>query len=150
LSKNFSSRYGLGSLSLSKMDTVGKNDVLGKLQVAETAYKRNKPKKWLVVCAFLLFGYLLGNGIPSIINKLSKASYDRASLENIMKNLLGDYYITDALSDELLIVAFDYNSQEPRFFSKYFSKEDPGIYNITIGNATAASSAAPTFFDPKL
>ena len=34
-------------------------------------------------------------------------------------------------------------------FSKYFSKLDPAIYDVKISDATGASSAAPTFFDPK-
>jgi patatin-like phospholipase/acyl hydrolase len=48
------------------------------------------------------------------------------------------------------VVAYDYNSQQPRFFSKYFAHEDAGIYDVPIGNATGASSAAPTYFDPKV
>ena len=67
-----------------------------------------------------------------------------------MQDLLGSYNIKDVLSDEILIVAYDYNSQEPRFYSKYFSQVDSAIYDIPVGNATGASSAAPTFFDPKL
>ena len=47
-------------------------------------------------------------------------------------------------------MAYDYNSQEPRFFSKYFSHNDPLIYDVPVGNATGASAAAPTFFDPKV
>lgn len=67
-----------------------------------------------------------------------------------MQELLGDAHINDAITDELLVVAYDYNSQQPRFFSKYFSNEDAGIYDVPIGNATGASSAAPTYFDPKV
>jgi len=67
-----------------------------------------------------------------------------------MQTLLGKYKIDEVLSDEVLIVAYDYNSQEPRFFSKYFSFLDPLIYDVPVGNATGASSAAPTFFDPKV
>ena len=42
-----------------------------------------------------------------------------------------------------------YNSQEPRFFSKYYAKQYPGIYNTFIDHACGASSAAPIYFDPK-
>ena len=66
-----------------------------------------------------------------------------------MKVLVGKYKFSDVLSDELLVVAYDYNSQQPRFFSKYFSSIEPAIYDVPIGDATGASSAAPTFFDPK-
>jgi patatin-like phospholipase/acyl hydrolase len=47
-----------------------------------------------------------------------------------------------------LVVAYEYNSQEPRFYSKYFMHQDPAIYDVPIGNATGSSSAAPTFFNP--
>jgi len=39
-----------------------------------------------------------------------------------MKDMLGGYKIKDALTKELLIVAYDYNGQQPRFYSKWFSK----------------------------
>jgi len=65
-----------------------------------------------------------------------------------MNKLLGEYGFNDILTQELLVVAYEYNSQEPRFYSKYFRHQDPGIYDVPIGNATASSSAAPTFFNP--
>ena len=67
-----------------------------------------------------------------------------------MEECLGEAQITDAITDEMIIVAHDYNSQEPRFFSKYYANLDPYIYQVPIGNATGASSAAPTFFTPKV
>lgn len=67
-----------------------------------------------------------------------------------MKDLIGSKHYNEILSDELLVISYDYNNQEPRFFSKTFMNRDPAIYNVTLGNSTAASSAAPTFFDPKI
>lgn len=65
-----------------------------------------------------------------------------------MTELLGSYGFMSILTNELLVVAYEYNSQEPRFYSKYFVHQDPGIYDVPIGNATGSSSAAPTFFNP--
>jgi len=96
-----------------------------------------------------IIGVLLAVYGPKIFYGLAFANYSRASLDGIMLKLLGKYRIDQVLTDELLIVAYDYNSQEPRFFSKYLAKQNPNIYNTTVGNATGASSAAPTFFDPK-
>jgi patatin-like phospholipase/acyl hydrolase len=98
----------------------------------------------------LVVGLILGIKIPALVNMLTHSSYSRASLDNIMQTLLGKYHIEQSLSDEVLIVAYDYNSQEPRFFSKYFAHMEPNIYDVPVGNATGASSAAPTFFDPKV
>jgi len=66
-----------------------------------------------------------------------------------MKDYLGAKFVSDFYTNEALITAFDYNSLEPRFFSKYFANMNPEIYNVTIGDSTGASSAAPTYFDPK-
>ena len=117
---------------------------------AEEEYDKNRPKKWVVFAIGLLIGFILGIEIPKWSSFLLNAKYSRGSLDQIMKDLLGAYNVKDALTDELLIVAYDYNSQEPRFYSKYFSLIDPAIYDVPIGNATGASSAAPTFFDPKV
>ena len=48
----------------------------------------------------------------------------------------------------MLIVAFDYNSQQPRFYSDYFAKNQPGTHYIDTKHAIGASAAAPTYFDP--
>lgn len=109
-----------------------------------------QPRKWIVFVAFILFGFLIAQIIPALVYKLAHSKYSRASLDKIMVDYLGEANIKDAVSDEVLVVAYDYNSQQPRFFSKYFSNEDAGIYDVTIGNATGASSAAPTYFDPKV
>ena len=94
-------------------------------------------------------GAIFGYFFPFIINMLSNSLYDRTNIEKIMVEFLGDSYFGDALTDELLVVAYDYNSQEPRFFSKYFSVQNAGIYDVLMSDACGASSAAPTYFDPK-
>lgn len=76
--------------------------------------------------------------------------YDRKGLEKILEGYLGGVKFGETATDEVMIVAYDYNSQEPRFFSKYMAKKDPFIYDVTLDDATGASSAAPTFFDPKV
>lgn len=111
---------------------------------------RKRSCKWVILASFLILGLLTSYGIPTLIFKLQSSRYNRQKLESLMEECLGEAYIRDAITDELLIVAYDYNSQEPRFYSKYYSNLDPNIYHVPIGNATGASSAAPTFFTPKL
>lgn len=43
-------------------------------------------------------------------------------MDKLMKELLPNGKVKDATTTEVLIVAYEYNSQEPRFYSKYFSK----------------------------
>ena len=79
---------------------------------------------------------------------LLSAKYSRSSMDKIMAELLGGWTFKSVYPHELLVVAYEYNQQEPRFFSKYFNYLDSGNYNVTVGQATGASAAAPTFFDP--
>ena len=53
------------------------------------------------------------------------------------------------MTDELLIVAYDYNSKQPRLYSKHFAELDAGIYDVKMSIATGGSSAAPVFFEPQ-
>ena len=55
--------------------------------------------------------------------------------------------VTDLLGLPL-IVAYDYNSNSPRFYSDYFYDQQPGFYDILARDAVGASAAAPTYFDP--
>ena len=50
--------------------------------------------------------------------------------------------------DDVFIVSYSYNAKNPRFYSKYFNKEDPGTYSVDIPTAVASSSSAPFYFQP--
>jgi patatin-like phospholipase/acyl hydrolase len=98
----------------------------------------------------IFIGVVFGKYIPQSLNTINHSLYSRASLDNIMRKLLGNFTVSQVLTDELLVVAYDYNSNEPRLYSKYFAMREPLIYDLKVGNATGASSAAPTYFDPKV
>ena len=57
--------------------------------------------------------------------------------------------ITDMIADEAMLVAFSYNVQEPRFYSKYAADLDPKTYDVTMALAVQASASTPIFFRPK-
>lgn len=57
--------------------------------------------------------------------------------------------VDDAVTDEVLVCAYEYNSQQPRFYSKYFSNDQPGIYDKEIAVAIAGSSSVPGGFQPQ-
>lgn len=138
----------IGKINLSDPNSIKNTQML--LAQAKANYELNKPKMWIVLVFGIIVGMILGVNIPYLINKINHSLYSRKSLDNIMKTLLGDYKIDQALTDELMIVAYEYNSERPRFYSKWFAERNKDIYNVPIGNATGASSAAPTFFDPKV
>ena len=98
---------------------------------------------------FIIFaglGYIL---IPKFY-ALSHSNYNRKGIEGIVEKLFGYVPIKDALTKEICIVAYEYNSHEPRIYSKYSASEDPATFDVGIGNASEASSAAPIYFDPKV
>ena len=51
-------------------------------------------------------------------------------MEGLMNDLIGKRNISEAMFDEVLLVAYEYNSQQPRFYSKYFTYIDNGIYDV--------------------
>lgn len=65
-----------------------------------------------------------------------------------MREKVGERFIKEAMTDELLVVSYDYNSQSPRYYSKYFTNQQPNVYDVLYSNATASSSAAPFYFEP--
>jgi patatin-like phospholipase/acyl hydrolase len=113
-------------------------------------YKAKRHYKYFYAGVGAILGILIGMIIPKLIYKVNSAMYDRKGLEEILEGYLGGVKFAETATDEVMIVAYDYNSQEPRFFSKYMAKKDPFIYDVTLNDATGASSAAPTFFDPKV
>lgn len=51
--------------------------------------------------------------------------------------------------DEFLIAAYEFNSAQPRYYSKFLRKKLTGFYDVYLREAAAASSSAPIYFDPK-
>lgn len=77
-----------------------------------------------------MIGSILGLAIPGIYKILNNSLYERAAIEKLMDELIGKKNVSAAMPDELLIVAYDYNSKQPRFYSKHFSSLDKGIYDV--------------------
>ena len=120
-----------------------------KLEDARLLYQRQQPRRWVVLILFLILGGAIGYYAPTITNFLSVAMYDRKSLDQVMYEYLGGITLKQVISDEVMLVAYDYNSQQPRFYSKTFDDYDTNIFGRQVYEATGASSAAPTYFDPK-
>lgn len=119
------------------------------LDKAISSYERNKPLKFFII--FLLFIMAIGfaSALPHMFGNLLGATYDRHQLDQLMKDRLSAATLKDVLTDEILIVSYDYNSQQPRFYLKFYNEEQPNIYDISLNIATASSSAAPTYFKPR-
>jgi len=64
--------------------------------------------------------------------------------------MYGKYNVSEVLTDEILLMAYSFNAQEPRLYSKSASRGIPDIFNVPLSWATGASSATPVYFDPKV
>lgn len=115
---------------------------------AEHEYLKFKNRKWVVAFFFAIGGSILGYWTPFFYSKMHNAAYNREGMDRVMKKYLGDFNFSKILPHELVIASYDYNQQEPRFYSKYMSWLASYSYDVEISNATASSAAAPVFFDP--
>lgn len=122
---------------------------MANLDKAVKRYERYRPLKYVIIFFTVVIAIVVGSLLPYMFGGLVGATYERHQLDKLMRERLGAAQITDVLTDEILIVSYDYNSQQPRFWSKYYAKKIPYIYDIPLNLATASSSAAPTYFKPK-
>ena len=60
-----------------------------------------------------------------------------------------DRTFDDIAVDELMINAYAYNSQQPRFYSRYFKHTKKGTHDVKLRVAMGGSGAAPIYFDPE-
>lgn len=108
-----------------------------KLENLDNKYHENKGKKWIIVLILMIILGLLGFLIIPFVFSLFHSKYDRKGIESLCLEFFGnDTYIEEALTKEMMIVAFEYNSHEPRLFTKYNSRHEPDVYNVTITDAS--------------
>jgi len=78
---------------------------------SKAQFEKDRYKKWIVCLVGVLIGGFLGYAVPTITNVLTRSMYDRAGLDQLTKDLLPEFKVTDASPDEVLICAYEYNSQ---------------------------------------
>lgn len=92
---------------------------------------------------------VIGFLIMPTLYALTGSSYERRGIESICEEMFGDVNINDALTEEVMIVSFEYNTHQPRLFTKWTANLNPDTFNVSLSQASEASSAAPMYFDPK-
>jgi patatin-like phospholipase/acyl hydrolase len=111
-------------------------------------YRRNIFKKWICLAIGLTIGLLLSFPMLILFEAIGFSFYNREGLDGALQERFGDAGFSNLNVDELMIAAFEFNSQTPRFFSKYFAHMEPGQYDVPLKTAVGASSSAPVYFDP--
>lgn len=74
--------------------------------------------------------------------------YSPAPLEKLAQNFFGNHRLSESLSD-VIVSTYDAATQTPYFFSTFDAKENPMLDPLTR-DVVRATSAAPTFFPPKI
>jgi len=83
----------------------------------------------------MIIGGLLGYFLPIFIFDVTTPDYDRSYFDKEMENMFGDVQVKDTLTNDVMLVAFSYNIQEPRFYSRYAADKDPLTYDISLSLA---------------
>lgn len=69
-----------------------------------------KGRKWIImIIGGIIMGLLGWVAMPAFYS-LTKSSYDRKGIESICEEMFGNVKIQDALTKEVNIIAYEYNS----------------------------------------
>lgn len=93
------------------------------LEDSRKTFRKRKFKRYAIIIGFTALGSLTGYGLVRLINAF-KTLYDRKAYDEKVFSMFGATPITEALTDEFLILAYSYDNNEPRFYSKYAFYED--------------------------
>jgi hypothetical protein len=81
---------------------------------------------------------------PKLIRfPLDPVKYPSKNIESVLRNRLGDYNITDAITP-VAVTAYDTISRESKFFTSVENKYS----NLKMWECARATSSAPTYFEP--
>jgi hypothetical protein len=69
----------------------------------------NKQKKWIYACILMILAGVLGYYIPVFVYYISGPFYSRENMDKIIYDMFGDAKITEALTDEVLILGYSFD-----------------------------------------
>ncbi len=73
-------------------------------------YEKNRYKKWVVTLFGIIIGLIFGISIPKIYNFMTNSLYDRSHIDGLMFDLVGKRRVREGLTDEMLIISYEYNT----------------------------------------
>ena len=105
------------------------NHAVSLLKREQTQYKNNYFMMWVLTIIGVLIGACLTPLALDIWELLGWALFDRSGLDSLSLDKLGNNSWNDILQQDLIITSYEYNSKQPRFYSKYFNNLNPGLYD---------------------
>lgn len=88
-------------------------------------YRERKGRKYITMLIGIFVVGLTAWFILPLFKKLTNSLYDRTGLEKVTTEQFGDARISDVLTEEVMIVTYDFKGQKPVIFTKYAAKRDP-------------------------
>ena len=76
----------------------------------ELQYSRGKLRKWACASVCLILGVVIAFPLSTAVFRANVALFSRAGLDAAYDEFIGDTLISQAITDELLIIAYDYNN----------------------------------------
>lgn len=125
------------------------------LIASRNRYEQNKPLKWVCVFIGMLFSYIIGYELIPQLAHMYQFNHTGLNPRNGIDTLISDIFgqeprLENILTEETLIMSYEYNSQTPRFFSKYFLEMEPQHYNYSMSEILEASVSQSELFLPKI
>ena len=96
----------------------------------------NKGKKWIAMLIGLFIFAGLGYLLMPVLYSFTHSSYDRQGIEKVCDEMFGTTSLMDALTEEVMIVSYDYNNRTPRIFTKYGANLYPELFLTSLSNAS--------------
>ena len=91
---------------------------------------------------------------PSLLHSISllqlfAPKYSREGIDKLVEKTLGNSTFLNTTMP-VTTISYSLDSDGPRLWSKYKAENDPKYHNYFLKDAAGATSAAPTFFPPKV
>ena len=119
-----------------------------RLEQQHRKYIEGKQKKWIFAAlGGIVFGVAIYFG-GTLTYDLTKNTYDRTELQNLLATDFARFKISDTATDESLLISYAYNSREPRFYSKHYAKNNSYKYDVQVDKALLGASSLILYFDP--
>ena len=114
-------------------------------------YREKKGRKWITMLIGIFVVGILGWFAMPLVNMMRHSFYNREGIARVTEDKFGVTRISEVITDEVMIVTYDFRHHVPVIFTKYAATnpDTAGKMNVMIRDAAQASSAAPIYFDPK-
>lgn len=83
-----------------------------------------------------------------VVSGVFDEAYSHKGLEELLQQYLGDLELGQTLT-EILITSYDIEQRKPFYFLSRLARQYPETENFLLRDLVRATSAAPTYFEPK-